>query len=141
MALSEQQERFAEAYCANGGNAAAAAIEAGYSRKTAKEQGFALIHKPAIRQRVNELLDERKPKYAPLVLKGLAELAQKAENENVRRQALTDLGKMCGMGDSRLDVTIRQEPTIEELQERIQSTLAELGAEGDNIVQLFQESA
>ena len=141
MALNEMQERFAEAYCGNGGNAAAAAIEAGYSKKTAKEQGWTLIHKPAIRERVKELLDERRTKYAPLVLKGLAELAANAEAETVKRQALADLGKMVGLADSRLDVTVHSEPTMEELQARIKATMEELGADGDNIVKLFGENA
>ena len=141
MAISEQQEKFAEAYACNGGNAADAAREAGYSAKTAKEQGFALIRKPHVLARVRELLDERKTRYAPLVLKGLAELAANAEAETVKRQALADLGKMVGLADSRLDVTVHSEPTIEELTARIKATMEELGGDADNIVQLFQESA
>ena len=41
--MTPKQQRFVECYCANGFNATQAAIEAGYSAKTAKEQGCRLL--------------------------------------------------------------------------------------------------
>lgn len=43
MALTPRQERFVEEYVANGGNATQAAIAAGYSASTAKQQGSRLL--------------------------------------------------------------------------------------------------
>lgn len=43
MALNVRQQRFADAYLANGGNATEAAIAAGYSARTAKQQGSRLL--------------------------------------------------------------------------------------------------
>jgi phage terminase small subunit len=49
--LSEMQERFARAYCRNGGNADAASIEAGYAGR----RGWELVRHPPIVARIREL--------------------------------------------------------------------------------------
>lgn len=53
--LTEQQERFCRAYVANGGNGAAAAVAAGYSKAGAAVQAHRLLKNTAIELRVAQL--------------------------------------------------------------------------------------
>lgn len=56
--LNDRQRRFAEAYAANGGNGKQAAIEAGYSPKTARQQAARLLTNADILKYVRRLQDE-----------------------------------------------------------------------------------
>lgn len=58
MALNVRQQRFADAYLANGGNATEAAIAAGYSAKTAKQQGSRLLTNADLAAYIQERRDE-----------------------------------------------------------------------------------
>ena len=55
--MTARQKRFVEAYIGNGGNGAAAAREAGYSSKTAKEISSQLLDNREIRAAIDERLD------------------------------------------------------------------------------------
>lgn len=57
MPLTKRQQRFINAYLSNGFNATRAAITAGYSRDTARQQACRLLKHKAIRPRVNAFLD------------------------------------------------------------------------------------
>lgn len=61
MALSEKHELFVMEYLKDL-NATQAAIRAGYSEKTAKQQGSRLLTNADIRARIDELMERRKEK-------------------------------------------------------------------------------
>lgn len=58
MALNDKQEMFCREYLIDL-NATQAAIRAGYSERTANEQGSQLLSKLSIRDRISELIQER----------------------------------------------------------------------------------
>lgn len=56
--LTPKRQRFVKAYLANGGNGKQAAIEAGYSEKSAKSQAWSLLHRDeGVRAALKELAD------------------------------------------------------------------------------------
>ena len=55
--LKERQEKFCQSYLLNR-NATKSAIAAGYSEKSAHNQGYRLLQEPAIQQRLEELEQE-----------------------------------------------------------------------------------
>jgi phage terminase small subunit len=78
MALSEKHEVFAREYCVDL-NATKAAIRAGYSENTAKQQGSRLLTNADIRARIDELQGKRAEKLsldAEWVLEKLVEVTQ-----------------------------------------------------------------
>ena len=52
--LTPKQDAFVKAYLLNGGNATQAAVEAGYSKKTANEQGSQNLAKLSIKEAIKE---------------------------------------------------------------------------------------
>lgn len=54
--LTAKQQRFVEEYCSNGFNATQAAISAGYSEKTAQEQGSQNLSKLIIQKYIQEFM-------------------------------------------------------------------------------------
>ena len=50
--LTAKQERFAAELIKNGGNATKAAVDAGYSQKSASEQGYENLRNPQIQERI-----------------------------------------------------------------------------------------
>lgn len=52
--LTPKQDAFVKAYLLNGGNAMQAAIDAGYSKKTAGEIGYENLNKPQIKKAIEE---------------------------------------------------------------------------------------
>lgn len=76
MALSDKHEMFAREYCVDL-NATQAAIRAGYSENTAKQQGSRLLTNADIRARIDELQGKRAEKLeldANWVLEKLTEV-------------------------------------------------------------------
>jgi len=57
MELKERQEKFCQSYLINK-NATKSAIAAGYSEKSAYNQGYRLLQEPAIQRRLEELEEE-----------------------------------------------------------------------------------
>ena len=55
MPLNDRQKRFCELYVANGHNATKAALDAGYSEKTARTIGSENLSKPDIQEYIKEL--------------------------------------------------------------------------------------
>lgn len=55
--IKERQEKFCQAYLINK-NATQSAISAGYSEKSAHNQGYRLLQEPAIQRRLEELEEE-----------------------------------------------------------------------------------
>lgn len=58
MALTDKQERFCREYLRDL-NATKAALRAGFSKKTAMEQGYQLLQKTSVKKRVKTLMDAR----------------------------------------------------------------------------------
>ena len=54
MKLTKKQDTFIKAYLLNGGNAMQAAIDAGYSKKTAGEMGYENLNKPQIKKAIEK---------------------------------------------------------------------------------------
>lgn len=50
--LTVKQDKFVKAYLLNGGNSTKAALEAGYSEKTAGEMGYENLRKPQIKKAI-----------------------------------------------------------------------------------------
>lgn len=76
MALTDKQELFAKEYLVDL-NATQAAIRAGYSEKTAKQMGTENLAKPAIQERIQELMAERSKRVeitADMVLREYAKI-------------------------------------------------------------------
>jgi phage terminase small subunit len=76
-ALTAKQQRFVESYLLDL-NATQAAIRAGYSRKTANEQGSQLLNNPAIKTAIDAAKTERSVKteiHAEQVLQEIAAMA------------------------------------------------------------------
>lgn len=81
--LTLKQERFCEEYLIDL-NATAAAKRAGFSAKSAMEQGYALINKPQVKAKISELKMARSERTEITADRVLAELG---------RVAFADLGK------------------------------------------------
>lgn len=77
MALSEKQERFVKEYLIDM-NATQAAIRAGYSPKTANEQGARMLTKVSIRVRVDQLIAEQSRRTGITADRVVRELARVA---------------------------------------------------------------
>lgn len=80
MALTDRQETFVREYLVDL-NARQAAIRAGYSEKTAQEQGSRLLSNVKVRTRIDELMDSRKEKLeldAQWVLNRLMQVANRS---------------------------------------------------------------
>lgn len=133
MALSEKHEIFAREYCVDL-NATQAAIRAGYSENTAKQQGSRLLTNVDIRARIEELQGKRAEKLeidADWVLKKLvdvtemsmqAKAVEKWDYEEKRlietgeyvydsqgaNKALELIGKHLGMFKDKVEVTTEQ---------------------------------
>ncbi|CAH9016845.1 terminase small subunit, partial [Vibrio phage 381E49-1] len=56
--LTAKQQRFIEEYCSNGFNATRAAITAGYSEKTAQEQGSQNLSKLIIQEEIQAFMSK-----------------------------------------------------------------------------------
>jgi phage terminase small subunit len=52
--LTIKQDKFVKAYLLNGGNSTKAALEAGYSERTASEMGYENLRKPQIKEAIDE---------------------------------------------------------------------------------------
>lgn len=69
--LTEMQGAFVVAYVANGGNGTQAAIEAGYSEQSARQQAFALTHNPRV---VAAIQTEQRRTFARIANKAIVVL-------------------------------------------------------------------
>ncbi len=88
MKLTPKQQAFCEEYVANGGNATAAAISAGYSRKTAYSMGSENLTKPEIRDRIEELArpqQEKRIATAQDLLQALTDIINNPEEKTADR--------------------------------------------------------
>src|SRR5690606_37579871 len=102
MALTTKQEQFCREYLVVL-NATQAAIRAGYSKKTANEQGAQNLAKLSVKKRIQELLAERAKRteltadWVVARLRAEAEGSGKGSSPSARVRALELLGKHLGL--------------------------------------------
>ncbi len=123
--LTPKQARFVEEYLLDL-NATQAAIRAGYSKKTANEQGAQLLAKLSIREAVAEAQAIRSKRTAITqdeVIQGLkkeATLEGEGSSHSARVSAWAHLGKHLGMFTDNLNlggsVGLRWEDALKELE-------------------------
>ncbi len=123
--LTPKQARFVEEYLLDL-NATQAAIRAGYSKKTANEQGAQLLAKLSIRQAVAEaqaIRSKRTEITQDEVIQGLkkeATLEGEGSSHSARVSAWAHLGKHLGMFTDNLNlggsVGLRWEDALRELE-------------------------
>ncbi len=125
MSLTPKQARFVEEYLIDL-NATQAAIRAGYSAKTANEQGAQLLAKLSIRQAVAEAQAVRSKRTEIThdeVIQGLtkeATLEGEGSSHSARVSAWAHLGKHLGMFTDNLNlggsVGLRWEDALKDLE-------------------------
>ena len=107
--LTPKQQRFVEEYLCDL-NATQAAIRAGYSEKTAEQQGYDNLRKPQIAEAIRIALAKRSAKVevtAEMVVTGLfteATLTGDGSSHSARVAAWTQLGKHLGMFGDKLSI-------------------------------------
>jgi len=124
--LTEQQERFCNAYVINGGNGSAAAVAAGYSHKSraaASRQVLKLVH---VQSRIKELTLESMVHMTPKLLKHMAKLATNAKSEQVRFAAMKDLLDRTGTRVYEDVTTQTKDISLDDLLQRAQTLTKEL---------------
>ena len=100
--LTPKQSAFVDAYCSNGGNATQACITAGYSVKTAQEQGSRLLSnviiQKAIQLRQKPIAEKFKVTREYLVEK-LNNVIMDDVKDSVYIKAIEVLAKMTGLNE------------------------------------------
>lgn len=102
MALTPKQQRFVDEYLIDL-NATQAAIRAGYSAKTAEQQGPRLLGYAGVSAAIAAAQEARKARteitqdYVIQGLKSEAEFTGEGSSHSARVQALTQLGRHLGM--------------------------------------------
>lgn len=137
MKLTERQRRFADEYIRLG-EIARAAINAGYSTKTARQIGTENLTKPNIKAYIDKRLDELKKEsiadqdevlqFLTSVLRGEVtepvlvglgmgeqEVQELTPSVTTRRQAAVDLGKRYGMWTDKQDLNITLPQFVEDV--------------------------
>lgn len=125
MKLTIKQQKFADEYIINGGNATQAAIKAGYSEKTAKSQGQRLLTNVdvsnLISERVKQASDERLMDVTEaLVLSAMIARGERHEAYSKHYDHLK--------GEVTKEVTYTMTPDFEERQRSIDHILKVHGA-------------
>lgn len=108
--LKEKYKKFCLSFRANGGNATAAAISAGYSDKTAAQAGSRLLKNVKIKQYLQELANDANRKQIITIEKRQEILSKVALDEdaddNARIRAIDVLNKMDGIYIQKLEVNV-----------------------------------
>lgn len=123
--MNARQEAFAREYAVDH-NATQAAIRAGYSSHTAKQQGHDLLTKPDVAELV-KTLDEERNQYTVLtrefVINGLMDIARTGKGSSQVR-AYELLGKHLALFTDRVEVTQITRSALEAELERLGAELA-----------------
>ena len=117
---TEKQVAFIESYCQTG-NATKAAIQAGYSEATAKQQGHTLKNRFSreIEQKIKKMVQDA----VPAAMNQISALAQTATSEQVRLAASRDILDRAGLKPAeRIEQKIsHEEKSTDELRRELQS--------------------
>jgi phage terminase small subunit len=113
ITLTEQQEAFAVAFATNGGNATEAAREAGYSERTARQQGSRLARQPHVQQRIARECAVLVATNVPMALKAQRELLTRGRSDMVKHLVAVDmLDRSLGKATGRIEHDISGELTV-----------------------------
>jgi phage terminase small subunit len=120
LPLTRKQQRFIEEYLKDS-NGTQAAIRAGYSKKTAKEQAARLLTKVNVKETLNKSIQKQSDKAEVTVeriVNGLIEIAESGKMESAKVNAFAFLGKWLGMhkdkGDSATTIVLNTPTVIKE---------------------------
>ena len=108
--LTPKQERFVEEYLIDL-NATQSAIRAGYSEKTAEQQGYQLLQKTSVLKAIEEAknqVSKRTELTVDMVVNGLLKEAQdyaEGSTQSARVSAWAHLGKHLGMFKEKVEMT------------------------------------
>ena len=91
---TDKQESFIEAYCQTG-NATKAAVQAGYSQATSKQQGHVLKNK--FKREIEDRIKKMVQDSVPAAMNQISLLAQTATSEQVRLAASKDILDRAGL--------------------------------------------
>lgn len=96
MALTDKQKRFCDEYLIDT-NATQAAIRAGYSEKTARQAGTENLSKPAIREYIDERMEEQRASKIATAQEVMEYLTSVIRGEAVSEEIVVEA---CGNGYS-----------------------------------------
>ena len=119
--ITPQQQKFIDHFILTG-NASQAAVDAGYSEKTARQKGHELknLYRSEIMQATQKLLTDQ----VPAGLRWLNELAESAESESVRLGAIRDLLDRAGLKPvERVETTTIEKMSNEEIERELNALL------------------
>ena len=119
--MTDRQDKFVQFY-AETGNATQAAIHAGYSEKTAKQQGHQLKEqlRPLIAEKTKEVLADKVPNMLNL----LTTIAETSTSDTARISAIKDLLDRAGLKPiERIEQTNIESMSDEEIQRQIDSLI------------------
>ena len=115
MSLNPKRAAFVREYLIDL-NATQAAIRAGYSERTARQQGTRLLSDASIQSAVQTAVEQRARTTqvtAEMVVTGLQAIAEGGTSESARVRAYELLGKHLGMFTERSEVTFKQDILVE----------------------------
>ena len=119
--ITPQQQKFIDHFILTG-NASQAAVDAGYSEKTARQKGHELknLYRSEIMQATQKLLTDQ----VPAGLRWLNELAESAESESVRLGAVRDLLDRAGLKPvERVETTTIEKMSNAEIERELNALL------------------
>ena len=141
--MTPKQQRFTEEYVVDL-NATQAAIRAGYSPKTAAEQGYQLLHKTSVQEAVQDLQAKFRERLevskesVTIQLNTAYDMAEANGQTAVMVQATMGIAKVHGLlVDKTEEVKPTENMTPDELEAESERLRAELDAlRADNVVKL-----
>lgn len=120
--MTDKQTLFIEKYLVHF-NSARAAIEAGYSEKTARSIGCEILTKPDIKEikdkRIKEIISKTDDKRSLLINFWVGVLDDPGSSENHKMKASENLGKYLAMFTERIEntVIIKDKSDLEKLSD------------------------
>ena len=115
--ITGKQEKFIELYCKSG-NATQAALDAGYSEKTARQQGHQL--KKTFRSRIDTYVVDNMSDVIPENLSIVQELARSSPSDSVKLSAANSLLDRAGLKPvERIEQTTVEHMSIEEIDKEL----------------------
>ncbi len=138
--MSPKQKRFAEEYVVDH-NATQAAIRAGYSERTAKQQGSRLLTKvdviEAVRAKEARLRRKTEVSISSQTedMRENRDLALENKQAAAAQQCSMGIAKLHGLLVDRSEVKTTSDMTLAEVRARIKEIEAELAEAGDEAVQ------
>ena len=134
---SPKEERFCVEYVRNGGKKRDAAISAGSSAVSAPNDAYRMLQKPHILSKIEELTRAKMASLGPGLLVNMVRLAESANSEKVRFDALSSLLDRAGY--NAIVTTVKLDSTapsdVPALRKRAAELIASLGSNNDESVE------